>query len=79
MVTGPAGLGSHRPRQLVKIESRRDAENIIKTFLPDLWDKLQAATTEQQKQQVLREIRDRHPEVIAQAEEQLATLSAEDL
>lgn len=77
MVTGPAGLGGHRPRQLVKMESRRDAENIIKNFLPDLHDKLQAATTEQQKQQILREIRERHPEVIAKAEQQLAAVDLE--
>lgn len=78
LVGGAPGLGAHRPRRPVKVESRRDAENIIRTYLPELADKLGAATTEAQKQQLLTEIREQFPNIIAQAEQRLAVADPED-
>lgn len=72
MVTGPAGLGEHRPRSLVDIKSARDGLGAVQEFAPDLYDKMQAATTERQKQQLLADIRARFPDMIGNAEQKLA-------
>lgn len=76
---GPAGFGPHRPQRLAKIQSRTDAMDIIRQFNPELAGKLDAAETERQKQDLLAEIRQKIPEVIARAEQRLAEVSPEDL
>jgi hypothetical protein len=77
MFTGPPGMGQHRMGRVVDIKTARDGMEVIKQFTPDLYDKMQAATTERQKQQVLAEIRQRHPDLIAHAEKKAEQLAAE--
>lgn len=77
MVAGPAGLGAYRPRSPVSIKVR-DNMDVIRQVAPALADRMDAATTETQKQQLLAEIRAQQSTIVAAAEARLAALKPED-
>lgn len=76
---GPAGMGEHRKQRLTPIASRDDFMAMVRRFNPALADKIDAAQTDEQKRAVAAEIRLRHPEIIANAEQRLAATTPEDL
>lgn len=79
LTSGAPGLANHSPRRLVSIKSQEEGMDFIRQFKPDLAAKMDAARTDAQKQAVMADIRARAPEVIAQAEQKLASASPEDL
>lgn len=76
---GSPGLGMHQPQRLVGIKSKREGMDIVRQFAPGMADKMDAATTEREKMLLLKEIRERYPNLIAEAEQKLAAVDPEDL
>lgn len=75
---GPAGMGEHRKQRLAPIASREEFLAMVRHFDPVLADKIEAAQTDEQKRAVAAQIRLRHPEIIANAEQRLAAAKPED-
>lgn len=78
----PAGLGAHRRQRLVNITAARSGQDsmaIVRQFAPELAAKIDAAETERQKQDLLAEIGERYPDIIARIDQQLRNTRPEDL
>lgn len=72
MVGGVPGMGEFRPRIPVS-NNARDQMALVRQWAPDLADKMDAATTEMHKQQILADIRSRYSQLVAEAEHKMAT------
>lgn len=71
MVGGVPGMGEFRPRVPVS-NNARDQMALVRQWAPDLADKMDAATTEVQKQQILADIRSRYSQLVTETEHKLA-------
>lgn len=78
MVGGPAGMGGHRPQQMVRRADPDFFMSVVRRLAPELADQFEAATTEEQKEALRAEIRAKHPDLIAEGEHRLSVAKPED-
>jgi hypothetical protein len=72
---GATGMGEHRHAAIADVSSHDQLLAIVRRFAPEMAERIESGTPEQQAA-ALAEIRRRHPNLIADAEQRIAAMKA---